>query len=708
MKVWIQHHNNTPLPILLEESPIASGGEGSLYKIKSPSSHQHLVAKIYHPNRRTKLRHEKILYLQATPPKGFRKKTAITLVWPQALVSDKEGHFMGFLMPWVAGEKLELLCLPNLPKKHSKTWHDFDFNVDVNLQNRLDLCYKIALAIQHIHDTERYILIDLKPDNIMVSPEGNVALVDLDSVEVVEEGITRYDAPVATPEYTPPDSYLNNNLVDPTQETPWDCFGMAVIFYKMLLGVHPYAASALAPYDQYNSLYEKIEQGLFVHNPILKGQFAVIPELHDRYHKLPSSIQQLFERCFIKGHHQPFARPSAEEWVQVLRAYNKDRIVDESKLKIPPLALHKIPHDLDLEQLFTLPMISKISQAPKIQLKKPLEKQELQNRQLPIAIQNPEVIRSQRFFNFIVLLLIMVTATALSIIMPWYLSLIIGSLAYLGFNYSTYKTRKSADQKETVVGILNKQLGQFKELIQIAEDYEAKISDYVERIKRIQENNPIPLISNLLKNRGIIQEKIDRFFQTIRVEKQKLVRLKRTEKARFQELTAYYQKKIQTETKFLSIQSSTLRQTIALLKRQYRLGSLSREEQTHYKDNLHTLEALLIQQELEQIEQEEQYWEKTQDIIYRCQEEHQKLIDDIQHYHQSISSKEEAEVNFFIEKQRINRSELKRLQYDLQQLEKPLHDQVAICRQAQQNAELYKKINYGRHLLEMVGLVKPF
>jgi hypothetical protein len=40
-------------------------------------------------------------------------------------------------------------------------------------------------------------------------------------------------------------------------------------------------------------------------------------------------------------------------------------------------------------------------------------------------------------------------------------------------------------------------------------------------------------------------------------------------------------------------------------------------------------------------------------------------------------------------------------------LEKPLQDQVSACRRAKRDAELYKKVNYGRHLLEMVGLAKP-
>jgi serine/threonine protein kinase len=705
MKVWIQ--NNSSAPIQLEETPLAGGGEGNLYAIKTPDDYQHLVAKIYHPKRRTALRHQKILYLHEHPPKKFAADSPITLVWPQELLFDENNQFLGFLMPWVAGEKLELLSLPNIPKKHTVAWNNFDFDVDLRLKNRLDLCYKIASSIQYIHNTERYILIDMKPDNIMVTPDGKVALVDLDSVEVVENGETLYDAPVATPEYTPPDNYLENNAVDPTQEDPWDRFGMAVIFYKLLLGIHPYAASAKPPYDQYTGLYQKIEHGLFVHNPEMRKELSAIPERHERYQKLPLAIQQLFERCFIDGHHKPFARPSAEEWVRVLRSSNLNRTLSEDQIKVPSIALHQIPDNLNLEQLFVVPTTRSISPAPKIQISKPIEKQELEQATMLSKSQDPKKVQSQRFFNFIVLLLIVVISASLSLMMPWLLATLIGTSAYLGFNYLSYRSRKYADKKDTIKSILNKQMQYFNDLIQSAEKYEKSIAGYLEKITNIQAENPKEHIQNCMDSRFLIQEKVQAFNTSILKEKHKLNKLKQEEKAHHEELYSYYKQQIEEKTTLPAMSAQTLRQKIIVLKRKKRLGKLDEQYLSTYDNDLNTLEQLLAQQDIELAELEHNYFEKTQDIIYRCKEGHKTLMEDVSRYHELVGKEEEEKIKITIEEQRISLQELERLEYDLKQLEKPLQDQVGACRRAQRDAELYKKVNYGRHLLEMVGLAKP-
>ena len=100
-----------------------------------------------------------------------------------------------------------------------------------------------------------------------------------------------------------------------------DCI-QRLTFYKVLLGIHPFAASTKGAYAEATSLAEKIEQGLFVHNLDMHQYLEVIPAQHEEYQRLPLSIQQLFERCFIEGHSQPFARPSATEWAHALEEFN--------------------------------------------------------------------------------------------------------------------------------------------------------------------------------------------------------------------------------------------------------------------------------------------------------------------------------------------------------------------------------------------------
>ena len=703
MKAWVQHKEGDISEIKLFDNAMASGGEGKLYRIETPG-YETVVAKIYHENKRTELRHNKIKYLQQHPPVKFDSEDKITLVWPKELLFNEKKEFIGFLMPFVKGEKLELLCLPKIPKKYEKEWDAYEFAVDVRMKKRLDICYKISKAIHNIHSTGHYILIDMKPDNIVIDTKGNIALVDLDSVEVVENGETLFDAPVATPEYTPPDSYLKDQEIDPTQEDPWDRFGLGVILYKILVGIHPFAASSEGPYEQYNNLYQKIEQGLFVHDQEHQKHFSVIPELHERFYKLPLNIQKLFIRCFVEGHHKPFARPASEEWAKALRQYDRNQNIDEDKLKIPQLALEQLPENLNTEKLYELPETSIISQYPQILVNKKADKKELKNHQLPETILNPKEIKSQRFFNFMCLLFIVVVSTAMSIIMPWQMTLGIGIAAYTGINYLTYRSRKTADRKDTIISIMNNHMSYFGELIKSAEDYEQKISICIEKLKKLSLNSSKEYLTELLEKKTRIKKKAGAFNKFIEEEKKKILKLKRQGKVAFRQLYNYYEEQVTAKTKLPEMEAATLQQKIFLLQRAKRLGKLNEEEKLRYNTDLTTLEELQVQLEIEEAEIIFQQSEKTKDIQYRCRQKHSELLEEITIFHDSFENGEEEKIKIIIEEQRKSLKDLDQLQYDLNRLEKPLEEQVSACIRAKRDAELYSKINFGRHMFQMLGM----
>lgn len=311
MNTYIQ---STKELLELANKPFASGGEGAIYAIEFPLEWTGSVAKIYHPSKRTIAKQNKIAYLLAHPPAGA---DGAALVWVQAVLTDEDGAFVGLLMPKAAGEKLEILCTPKLPRSLRTTWYRFHRDAPQAVPLRLKLCYNIAIAIQQIHALEQYVLVDFKPDNVLVQPHGLVALVDLDSIEIVENGITLFDAPVATPDYTPPE-YYRKHTTDPTQQQAWDRFSMAVVCYKVLLGIHPFAASYKGNLSHYNDLTQKIEHGLYVHAPYLKNQLAAVPPLHNDLKQLPKAIQELFDRCFVAGHLDAAQRPTVQEWCSTL------------------------------------------------------------------------------------------------------------------------------------------------------------------------------------------------------------------------------------------------------------------------------------------------------------------------------------------------------------------------------------------------------
>lgn len=312
--------------IELETTAFAGGGEGDLYKIKSPAAYRNYVAKLYHPHKISKEREEKTQYLIDHPPVGLSENGSI--VWIKDALYTQAYEFAGFIMPFAKGKKLELLCLGKLPKKIGENWQRFDLKNPDAVQYRLRICFNLAAAIYQMHATNHYVLVDMKPENIIIQANGLLAIVDTDSVEVIENGKAIFPAPVATPEYTPPEFYTNKHQKNGTVGEPWDRFGLAVIFYKLLCGIHPFAGSAKPPYDNLASLHEKIEHGLFVHRTVNRSVFSVIPPPHKQFKELDIDLQELFIQCFEEGHQNPEARPTADEWCSALLLAIGDRSLE--------------------------------------------------------------------------------------------------------------------------------------------------------------------------------------------------------------------------------------------------------------------------------------------------------------------------------------------------------------------------------------------
>ncbi len=302
------------ISVLLQDEAFASGGEGTLYKLHNSDDFAGMVAKIYHPNKLDEQKLQKVSYLIANPPfNSDNTGNEEALIWPKEALFDKEGAFAGFLMKEAKGQKLEILTSVKLPARLGKEWERFRDH-DASQRLRLKVCFNIATAIRTIHAPGNYVLVDLKSDNILINSNGLIAIVDTDSAQVVENEKVICLATVATPEYTPPEFYRGiqpgNSLIEPS----WDRFSMAVIFYRILFGIHPFAASCKEPFNHLNTLEEKIEAGLFVHNPGLKAQFSVIPPPHEEFNFASPEIKKLFLKAFVEGHKEADKRPTAEDW----------------------------------------------------------------------------------------------------------------------------------------------------------------------------------------------------------------------------------------------------------------------------------------------------------------------------------------------------------------------------------------------------------
>lgn len=300
--------------IRIETQALGRGGEGNVYVVSSPSQWKGYVVKIYHLEERKALREAKLNYMIEHPPKIA---DGHAVIWPVSTVF-RGGEFMGYLMGQAPGlYDLTVLSSLKMSPKLPHEWQEkYSRSHTTGVYNRLKICYNLAYAIHILHQTERYVLVDMKPENIRLSLNGQISLIDIDSIEIMDNGQLLFPAEKLTSEYSPPEMKELNHHQDLIPET-WDRFSMAVIFYKILLGLHPFTGTGKDTYSQLMSYAEKIRAGLFPFGS--KAELlAVIPKPHDNFTALPTSMQQLFKDCFDKGCSMPTLRPTAEAWKQAL------------------------------------------------------------------------------------------------------------------------------------------------------------------------------------------------------------------------------------------------------------------------------------------------------------------------------------------------------------------------------------------------------
>jgi hypothetical protein len=214
-------------------------------------------------------------------------------------------------MPLVGeGQSLEILCTAG--GTPDPRFHHFLGPGMAERSARTRVARNIVDALAALEASGDYVLTDLKPENIMVNPAGQTYLVDLDAMQIANGNSVLFSATGITDEYPPPEFYQHPKLPQRVPKS-FERFSMAVVLYRLLLNIHPFAGATPA-----GGLLENIAAGYFA-NGRHRNRFRVVPPPHGGFISLPNGIQALFLRCFDAGTDDPTQRPAASEWVAALQ-----------------------------------------------------------------------------------------------------------------------------------------------------------------------------------------------------------------------------------------------------------------------------------------------------------------------------------------------------------------------------------------------------
>ncbi len=327
MKIYIKKTLTASFETLeTEADALGKGGQAWVYKIKT-SAYKDFCLKKYIKDIDAKKSFDRIAYMIKNPPQSSMDNNSFRICWPTAFAYDENKNFIGYLMPlaFPKSRDLKILEVYNAKpiseqmkyKKYPEWFNKYELNTDIGLKNRMKMMHNWAVALHCLHETNRYVIVDLKPENVMATATGKISVVDTDSFQISENGRILYPGPVYTPNYFPPEGRMLHDSNKPFTVS-CDCFSAAVCFYSIFVGVHPYAGViAKAPYDKLETIPDCINAGLYAFGA--KKNFLSFPaglNLHKHFENLPPSVQNLFGRAFGVN---PADRPNMLEWAKALR-----------------------------------------------------------------------------------------------------------------------------------------------------------------------------------------------------------------------------------------------------------------------------------------------------------------------------------------------------------------------------------------------------
>lgn len=294
---------------------ISEGGEGIIYAVNGNSS---IVCKIYHPEKLTNLRKEKIELM-------ISKKISFEgICWPIDLIYNNLNEFVGYIMPAANGKTMQtsMFIKPALLRNFPNFTRKDLVNISISFLEKMKFLHSMNIIVG-----------DINALNILVETNGKIWFVDTDSYQ-----IENFPCPVGTVNFTAPE-IQGKDYATFMRTKNHELFAVATMLFMILFpGKPPYAQqggeSQADNIKKMNFPYwcdEKAE----VNPP--EGSWNFI------WSNLTRKVKENFCLTFSKNQ-----RRTLDEWISVLsgykwsieKGYNTDELFPQGFPVKDPVEVH--------------------------------------------------------------------------------------------------------------------------------------------------------------------------------------------------------------------------------------------------------------------------------------------------------------------------------------------------------------------------------
>lgn len=274
--------------ILKLSKRISEGGEGIIYAVNGNSS---IVCKIYHPEKLTNLRKEKIELM-------ISKKISFEgICWPIDVVFNKTNEFVGYIMPAANGKTMQtsMFMKPVLLKNFPNFKRKDLASIAISFLEKMKFLHSMNIIVG-----------DINALNILVEQNGKIWFVDTDSYQ-----IENFPCPVGTVNFTAPE-IQGKDYATFMRTKNHELFAVATMLFMILFPGKP-------PYSQQGgeSQADNIKKMNF---PYTYDEKADVNPPEGPWNfiwaNLTRKIKEGFYLTFSKNQ-----RKTIQEWINILQSY---------------------------------------------------------------------------------------------------------------------------------------------------------------------------------------------------------------------------------------------------------------------------------------------------------------------------------------------------------------------------------------------------